>query len=802
MLSAVLVATCLGAAAAPELSASCAFSARRPVIEPGETIAVDFSFVYRGDGQDAQFTAVMLDNDFYGARHTYLTRTVSSGTGVSVSAHLTTGHLSPGTDDVTIEVSTSLTGATVLATCTTRLTVSGDTDGDALLDAWEIGGIDTDDDGLPDLTLAGADARRKDLYLEIDHMEFHELLPAARQDVVAAFAAAPVQNPDGSTGITMHIDEDEQLAHQDEVTTWDGFDTLKRGSFGTPGERTRPSALEAKRRAYHYVILGHRRDGGGSSGRAEIHGNDVLVTLGDNTWGLNAAGTHHVGTVNQQSGTLMHEFGHNLGLDHGGDKDVNCKPNYLSVMSYTWQTAHLLQTDGTRKLDYSRGKLLELNEKALVEKDGVGDGGTGVAIWSRDDGATTERAPAKGAIDWNKDGTESADPLPNPIDLNNLGIDGCGASPEDKLVGHDDWANLDYDFRDDPDYADGAHSPTPPEITGETAALLRDKLGPAFAPKAEAGGPYTVAENTPLTLAGAATGAGPLTYTWDFGDASAPAQGPAPTHVYGDDGAFTATLTVTDASGFTGKDTAIVTVSNTPPTAAIDGGQTRVARLGAPVEWSARVTDPGSDDLTLTWTWGDGQETSTESLVHPPARDPDPSPDVAPRDVRDVRSHTWTRPCAYGVRLQAGDDDGGQASDTATLIVTGDAVRPRLLAYWALRFAPGAPTPSCHLLTAQRMSRVFSEVVDVSTRARAYAVLTPAGPDPRRQLDAQALTAWLNFADGSPSLDQLVDTDVDRVPDTRFATVMDRAEAVRLDPGATTSEVLAQVAVLNSVNLG
>ena len=35
----------------------------------------------------------------------------------------------------------------------------------------------------------------------------------------------------------------------------------------------------------------------------------------------------------------MHEFGHDLNLHHGGVDDVNCKPNYLSVMSYARQIA-------------------------------------------------------------------------------------------------------------------------------------------------------------------------------------------------------------------------------------------------------------------------------------------------------------------------------------------------------------------------------------------------------------------------------------------------------------------------------
>ena len=34
---------------------------------------------------------------------------------------------------------------------------------------------------------------------------------------------------------------------------------------------------------------------------------------------------------------LMHEFGHNLNLQHGGNTGVNCKPNYISVMNYDLQ---------------------------------------------------------------------------------------------------------------------------------------------------------------------------------------------------------------------------------------------------------------------------------------------------------------------------------------------------------------------------------------------------------------------------------------------------------------------------------
>jgi outer membrane protein assembly factor BamB len=40
---------------------------------------------------------------------------------------------------------------------------------------------------------------------------------------------------------------------------------------------------------------------------------------------------------NHDPGTMMHELGHNLGLQHGGAEVRNCKPNYLTVMNYHYQ---------------------------------------------------------------------------------------------------------------------------------------------------------------------------------------------------------------------------------------------------------------------------------------------------------------------------------------------------------------------------------------------------------------------------------------------------------------------------------
>src|SRR5260370_5860512 len=74
----------------------------------------------------------------------------------------------------------------------------------------------------------------------------------------------------------------------------------------------------------------------------------------------------------------MHEFGHSLGLTHGGfvrsqtadgyafTFDPNCKPNYQSVMNYMFQVDLL---DGA--LDYSEQVLNPLNETSASNPNAI-----------------------------------------------------------------------------------------------------------------------------------------------------------------------------------------------------------------------------------------------------------------------------------------------------------------------------------------------------------------------------------------------------------------------------------------------
>ncbi len=255
-----------------------------------------------------------------------------------------------------------------------------DTDGDALPDCWELFGYDHNNDGTVDVNLPalGAHELRKDVFVEIDWMtesptHDHRPTAAALDIVVASFAAAPVTNPDGSTGIDLHLDYGQgglwtggnSLAHQNRILSpdpmnssviiWTDFDNIKNANM-----------TAARRPIFHYCVFAHEIiDFRGISGISRgIPASDFVVSLGN--WMFT------VGTTEQQTGTFMHELGHNLGLQHGGSSGTNYKPNYLSVMNYTFQATGLLINGVWGNFDYSRFALPNLDESCINESGGLG----------------------------------------------------------------------------------------------------------------------------------------------------------------------------------------------------------------------------------------------------------------------------------------------------------------------------------------------------------------------------------------------------------------------------------------------
>ncbi|AGC42904.1 hypothetical protein MYSTI_01569 [Myxococcus stipitatus DSM 14675] len=220
-----------------------------------------------------------------------------------------------------------------------------DTDGDSLSDYVETFGF-----GGIDLSALGANARKKDIFVEVDYYPNLRPSQATLDKVITAFASAPVSNPDGTTGITLHLLLDQQIAAADAdmnlSPVWAEFDVIKNKYFAA-----------ARAPYFHYAVFAHQYDGNFSSGISRgLPAQDFLMTLGSFN-----------GTEQQQAGTFMHELGHNLGLRHGGNDDANYKPNYLSIMNYEYQFYGFELDFNVGALDYSRVQVASVNEAAVYE---------------------------------------------------------------------------------------------------------------------------------------------------------------------------------------------------------------------------------------------------------------------------------------------------------------------------------------------------------------------------------------------------------------------------------------------------
>jgi hypothetical protein len=154
-----------------------------------------------------------------------------------------------------------------------------------------------------------------------------------------------------------------------------------------------------------------------------------VVSLGE--W------TNHVGTVQEQAGTFFHELGHNINLHHGGSDDVNYKPNFLSIMNYSFQTRGLRKNSRDGLFDYSRFLLPVLDETNLDETVGLNGGAAVAAYGTRYFCGAAGKVVNKAnkPIDWNCNGSNKEKNV--AADVNNDG-------QQTHLTGFDDWDNLDF----------------------------------------------------------------------------------------------------------------------------------------------------------------------------------------------------------------------------------------------------------------------------------------------------------------------------------------------------------------------
>lgn len=299
------------------------------------------------------------------------------------------------------------------------------------------------------------------------------------------------------------------------------------------------------------------------------------------------------------------------------------------------------------------------------------------------------------------------------------------------------------------------------------------------------------------------------------------------TNRYGDNGTYRIGVTVTDDdTGSTSDTTHTVTVANVAPTHHINngagdgyvttdwGGQVLIAGEGDRVQLSDSATDPGSDDLTFGWQFGDGQGTSHTSLVGVPTVgvvDPSRSPQVAPRGVTDNAAHSYRDACLYGASAGVTDDDGGDGGTDSVAIAiqrargAGDRTA-RNFGQWKSAIISGAISSAqlnCYLDEAGYLSGVFLGPSENAGKvwAPAHGIVDATALDAKGvplvladdagggdklhseqvKLDRALLSAWLDFADGAWGWNTPIeDTNGDGVLDTSFHQVMAEVEQVRL----------------------
>ncbi len=247
-------------------------------------------------------------------------------------------------------------------------TTDPDTDNDGLRDGDEVLGTL---EGL-DLPAFGVNPRRRDILIEHDWVDdtiecsAHSHRPplAALDQVRQVFASAPLQNPNGLDGINVINDfgQGGLFTGGNVIAIPNG--TLQGDIFGPDFPIYKMANMAGNRYGYfHYVIHAHRYSiSPYSSGYAETSGDDFMVTL---QCFVTEATVRY---------TVMHELGHNLGLQHGGDTSCNEKPNYNSVMNYRFQFRGIdinCDRNGDGVTNYSNGTRITLNENLLDESIGV-----------------------------------------------------------------------------------------------------------------------------------------------------------------------------------------------------------------------------------------------------------------------------------------------------------------------------------------------------------------------------------------------------------------------------------------------
>jgi hypothetical protein len=366
-----------------------------------------------------------------------------------------------------------------------------DTDGDGLLDGWEVYGFERDGFVEP-LDLYGCDPLRKDVLVEIDWMESPDgdARPAAEIVYLAAVDLFRVFR-DSETGIQAHIDlgpEIESLVPAEVRAAEEAMGTPDFNVFrARPDPRKvithqdrlpiRPLCQErsavrslydlyfdaavfrpSRRNVFYYILFAESHQ---AADVFQSSATGVTTNFADEDarrLDLRPAGIQ-VGAFFRRptsllrperrrfhyAASLLHELGHGLGLGHGGaTRDgrwiyVNRKPNYPSVMNrrYQFWGVALDETPGgpRPRLDFSWGHFAPVQERRVFEPDGLGPRVPNPHILELLGVAHIESAFFTHNLDWDHDG--EIDLLTYPMDLNS-----DNAFSDEPFTDHDDWGKF------------------------------------------------------------------------------------------------------------------------------------------------------------------------------------------------------------------------------------------------------------------------------------------------------------------------------------------------------------------------
>ncbi len=222
------------------------------------------------------------------------------------------------------------------------LPLDRDTDNDGLLDGLEVHG-EADYDYLA----AGCSPLHRDVLVEVDYMvdgtETVLLSSAVRTKLVAYYASLPIQNPDGVDGIHLVLELGVELPPTE--TCYDDNDDASGSVANNPF--THPA------RSFHKLsaCIGAIRGNGPIGGQRF----KIRAPAPDNDPSNDATETKQFNWYY----LFLHELGHNLGLHHGGNVELNHKINYPSVMNYRYDRTldNSPETLQGTKVGYSAGTL-------------------------------------------------------------------------------------------------------------------------------------------------------------------------------------------------------------------------------------------------------------------------------------------------------------------------------------------------------------------------------------------------------------------------------------------------------------